>query len=56
MPCITSTPEYKEEFERLIESVGKAEAAFKRARHELKCAEAALVRHIESRHFLPAPV
>jgi len=52
---IESTPEYRAEFERLLDVTAKAEAAFKKASDELKRAEAALLRHIESRHFLPAP-
>ena len=48
---IEFTQEYKEEFDRLLAIVEKAEKAFKSARDEYDRAHVALVKHIESRHY-----
>jgi len=54
MRFIEHTPEYKEEFDRLLQAAEKAENAYKAAKAERDRCERALVWHIESRHYDPA--
>lgn len=54
MQRIESTPEYQEEFERLLAEGKRLEKAFKTAKAEFRQWERALYRHIESRHYVNA--
>jgi hypothetical protein len=51
---IEFTQPYKEEFDRLLAAMAEAEKAFKDAQVEYERCERALIRHIESRHYINA--